>query len=337
MIVLGIETSCDETAVGIVADGNRVLANVISTQVDVHKKFGGVVPEVAARHHMESIIPVLETALERVAISIRDLDAIAVTSAHGLVGCLAVGVAVAKSLSYSLELPLIGVHHVEGHIYATYIENPDLRPPFLCLTVSGGHTLLIQVQDEWQYKVLGETLDDSAGEAFDKIARLMGLGFPGGPLIDRLSRQGDPRAFNFPRPLRNSKSYNFSFSGLKTAVKNTIQLMQTELPGLSLYNLAASVQEAIVEVLVQKTLRAAADTGIHIVTVTGGVAANFRLRHLFKQISEQHGFIIIFPSPSLCTDNGAMIACAGYYRLLTGKTAALDLDVKASAPVGDAS
>ncbi|MEX0800094.1 MAG: tRNA (adenosine(37)-N6)-threonylcarbamoyltransferase complex transferase subunit TsaD [Dehalococcoidia bacterium] len=335
MIVLGIETSCDETAAGIVADGKEVLANVIASQADLHQAYGGIVPEVAARRHIELIVPTIETALHEASLSLGDIDAVAVTSHMGLVGCVAVGVSAAKSIAFARDLPLIGLQHIEGHIYANHLEHPDLDPPFLCLTVSGGHTQLVLVEGRWRYRTMGETLDDSAGEAFDKVARLLGLGFPGGPEIDRLSAEGDPRAFRFPRPLEKAKSFDFSFSGLKTAVKNRIAELERNSGSLPKADVAASLQEAIADVLVGKTMRAARTLGVDTLAVTGGVAANSRLRQLFAERATEAGVRLVMPSKRLCTDNGAMIACAGYHRLRDGFRSSLELDAVASATLGE--
>jgi N6-L-threonylcarbamoyladenine synthase len=335
MIVLGIETSCDETAAGIVADGRELLANVIASQAELHQAYGGIVPEVAARRHIELMVPTIETALREAKLSLGEVDAVAVTSHMGLVGCVAVGVSAAKSVAFARGLPLIGLHHIEGHIYANHLEHPDLKPPFLCLTVSGGHTQLVLVEGRWRYRTVGETVDDSAGEAFDKVARLLGLGFPGGPLIDQLSSEGDARAFRFPRPLEKAKSFAFSFSGLKTAVKNRIAEMEREGDGVPRADVAASLQEAIAEVLVGKTMRAARELGVDTVAVTGGVAANSRLRELFAERAAEARLRLVMPSKRLCTDNGAMIACAGYHRLRDGFRSPLDLDAVAAATLGE--
>ena len=333
MLVLGIETSCDETAAALVADGNIVLSNIVATQLDLLEKFGGVVPEIAARKHTELIGYVIKEAIESTDKSLPDVEAVAVTSKQGLVGCLLVGVAAAKSLSYSLRVPLIAVHHIEGHIFANILSNPQMPMPHICLTVSGGHTMLIYVRGPCQYEVLGDTLDDAAGEALDKIARFLGLGFPGGPAIDNLSTQGDRKNFNFPRPLLRANTLDFSFSGLKTSVINAFKdRIANSDEVLPLEDIAASFQEAIVDVLVSKTLRAASQKRVAVISVTGGVSANRRLREVFRNACQKKGLEVFFPELSLCTDNAAMTAAAGYARLELGEVADLDLDVVPNVP-----
>lgn len=332
MLVLGIETSCDETAAALVADGNVVLSSIIATQLDLLETFGGVVPEVAARRHTELIAYVIKEAIESAGKTLADVNAIAVTSKHGLIGCLLVGVAAAKSLSYSLQIPLIGIHHIEGHIFANILSNLQMPMPHICLTVSGGHTMLIHIRAPCQYEVLGNTLDDAAGEAFDKIAKFLGLGFPGGPAIDNLSTQGDRKAFDFPRPLLRANTLDFSFSGLKTSVINAFKNRIVNNEVLPLKDIAASFQEAIVDVLVSKTLQAASQKKVTVISVTGGVSANRRLRETFRNACQRKGLEVFFPELSLCTDNAAMIAAAGCARLRHGEVADLDLDVLPSAP-----
>lgn len=333
MLVLGIETSCDETSAALVADGEVVLSNVIATQLDLLRKFGGVVPEIAARRHTELIGYVIREAVDAAGKTLADLEAVAVTSRQGLIGCLLVGAAAAKTLSYALQIPLIGVHHIEGHIFANRLSNPRMPVPHVCLTVSGGHTMLLYVRDSCRYELLGTTLDDAAGEAFDKIAKFLGLDFPGGPVIDRLSRQGDKKTFDFPRPMLRARSLDFSFSGLKTSVVNAFKDRVAANEELPLADIAASFQEAIVDVLVSKTMRAVTERGVRALSVTGGVSANSRLREAFQDACRKKGVEVFFPELSLCTDNGAMIAAAGYARLKLGETADINLNVFPNAPL----
>ena len=333
MLVLGIETSCDKTSAALVADGETILANVIATQLDLLRKYGGVVPEVAARRHTELIGYVIREALEKAGKTLDDVEAIAVTARQGLIGCLLVGVAAAKSMSYALKLPLIGLHHIEGHIYANRLSNPDISFPHVCLTVSGGHTMLLYVEDEKKYELMGTTLDDAAGEAFDKIAKFLGLDFPGGPVIDKLAKEGNTQAFQLPRPMLRSRTLDFSFSGLKTSVINKFKDKVAANKDLPLADIAASFQEAVVEVLVTKTLRAATNKNVASVSVTGGVSANSRLRAAFQDTCRRRGMEVYFPALSLCTDNAAMIAAAGYARLIKGETSDLRLDVIPNSPL----
>ena len=334
MLVLGIETSCDETAAALVADGRTVLSSAISTQLDLLKKYGGVVPEIAARRHTELIGYVIREALDTAARQLDNVEAVAVTSRPGLVGCLMVGVAAAKAISYVKDLPLIGVHHIEGHIFANLLSHAGLPFPHVCLTVSGGHNMLLYVPAPGKYEVLGATLDDAAGEAFDKVAKFLGLDFPGGPVIDKLSRQGNPKAFKFPRPMIGTKSFDFSFSGLKTAVVNRFKDRLARGEALPLADIAASFQEAVVDVLVAKTVRAATEKGVAVVSVTGGVSANSRLRQRFSEACKKQGIRVFFPALSLCTDNAAMIAAAGYARMVQGERSDLRLNVFPNAPLG---
>ncbi len=310
-----------------------MLSSIIATQLDLLKKYGGVVPEVAARRHTELIGYVINEALTTAGKTLKDVDAVAVTARQGLIGCLLVGTAAAKSLSYALGVPLVGVHHIEGHIFANSLSNPDLAFPHVCLTVSGGHTMLLYIQEPCRYELLGTTLDDAAGEAFDKVAKFLGLGFPGGPVIDRAAEKGNTGAYRFPRPLMYSQSYDFSFSGLKTAVINTFKAPVARHQPLPLADIAASFQEAVVDVLVSKTMRAATERGVRAVSVTGGVSANRRLRAAFRAAAERRGLQVYFPSLALCTDNGAMVAAAGYAHLARGERADLELDVVPSAPL----
>jgi len=333
MLVLGIETSCDETSAALVTDGQTILSNVIATQLDLLRKYGGVVPEVAARRHTELIGYVIKQALDNAGKTLDDVEAVAVTARQGLIGCLLVGVAAAKSISYSRKLPLIGLHHIEGHIYANRLSNPGMPFPHACLTVSGGHTMLLYVADGNRYELLGTTLDDAAGEAFDKIAKFLGLDFPGGPVIDKLSKEGNATAYHFPRPMLRNNTYDFSFSGLKTSVINMFKDKVAAGKKLPLADIAASFQEAVVNVLVAKTLRAAETKGVSTVSVTGGVSANSRLRSAFEDACKTRGIDVYFPALSLCTDNAAMIAAAGHARLMRGEVSDLRLNVVPNSPL----
>ncbi len=318
----------------LVADGKVVLSNVIATQLDLLKKYGGVVPEIAARRHTELIGYTINEAITSAGKNLTDIEAIAVTIRQGLVGSLLVGVAAAKALSYSLRVPLIGIHHIEGHVFANLLSNPQIPMPHVCLTVSGGHTMLLYVKDYCRYELLGTTLDDAAGEAFDKIAKFLDLGFPGGPVIDRLSVKGNRKAYRFPRPLLRADNLDFSFSGLKTAVINMFKETVAKSVVLPLEDIAASFQEAVVEVLVTKTVRAALERRVSAISVTGGVSANRRLREAFLETCQKRGVDVFFPRLSLCTDNAAMVAAAGYTRLKQGETSDLTLSVVPSAPFG---
>ncbi|MFC2040169.1 tRNA (adenosine(37)-N6)-threonylcarbamoyltransferase complex transferase subunit TsaD [Chloroflexota bacterium] len=327
MKVLGIETSCDETSAAVVEDGQCILSNKIATQLDLLSKYGGVVPEIAARRHVELIGYVIESALAEPGIGLKEIDAVAVTARQGLIGCLLVGVAAAKTLSYALGKPLIGLHHIEGHIFSGMLSNPQMGFPQICLTVSGGHTMLIYVKEPLDYKLIGTTLDDAAGEAFDKTAKFFNLGFPGGPVMDRLAASGNPKAIRFPRPLLRAGNFDFSFSGLKTSVINMFKESVAKGEPLPLADIAASFQEAIVDVLVTKTMDTAREYGVDTVSVTGGVSANSRLRAAMTEAGKRHGLAVNIPALSLCTDNAAMIAAAGYARLYCGETSPLDMDV----------
>jgi N6-L-threonylcarbamoyladenine synthase len=318
VLVLGIETSCDETAVALVEDGVRVRANVIGSQVEHHRPYGGVVPEIAARAHLDLLLPVLDRALVEGGCTYGDIEGVAVTVGPGLVGALLVGVAAGKSLALSHDLPFIGVNHLEGHVYATQLEYGPLQPPILALVVSGGHTSLVMLDEHGTFTSIGATIDDAAGEAFDKVARFIGLPYPGGPEIDRLARDGDPAAIAFPRALLG-QGYDFSMSGLKTAVIRELRRREAAGEVIHLPDVAASFQEAIVDVQVRKTLAAARDHGVEQVTVVGGVAANTRLRAAMQAGCADAGLRLLLPSPALCTDNGAMIAAAGYNRLARGE------------------
>lgn len=328
MNVLGIETSCDETAVAIVTDGRGVLSNIIASQMAEHARWGGVVPEVASRRHVEQINRVLQQALDTAKLGFDAIDAIAVTNRPGLLGALLVGVSAAKALALALNIPLVGVHHIEAHLYANFLAHPDAAFPAVALVVSGGHTDLFRLRAHADYELLGRTRDDAAGEAFDKCGRLMGLPYPGGPAIEQTARSGDPRALSLPRAWLPG-THDFSFSGLKTAVRRQLQ---GENPP-STPDLAAAFQEAVVDVLVGKTVAAAAEVGAPRVFLAGGVAANGRLRERMQAACDQAGLPLFFPPPALCTDNAAMIAAAGFYHLQAGRVDDLALDTIASEPL----
>lgn len=316
VLILSIESSCDETAAAVVENGRSVLSNIISSQIEIHKEFGGVVPEVASRKHIENINDVVEEALIKANVKPKDIDAIAVTYGPGLVGALLVGINFAKGLSYAWEKPLIGVNHIEGHINANYIEDKDLKPPFICMVVSGGHTHLVNVQDYGVYKILGMTRDDAAGEAYDKVARAIGLGYPGGPLIDKAAKQGNKDAIKFPRAIIDEETLDFSFSGLKSAVLNYLHNSKQKNEDINVNDVAASFQEAVVDVLVMKTIKAAKQENLKTIALAGGVASNSRLRERLQDECNINNYKFTKPSPILCTDNAAMIGCAGYYKYL---------------------
>jgi len=316
VLILAIESSCDETAASIVENGRNVLSNIISTQIEIHKQFGGVVPEVASRKHIENINDVVVEALEKANVTHEDIDAIAVTYGPGLVGALLVGINFAKGLSYAWQKPLIGVNHIEGHICANYIENKELDPPFICLVASGGHTHLVYVKNYGEYEIMGKTRDDAAGEAFDKIARAIGLGYPGGPLIDKVAKEGNKKAIKFPRVIIDENSLDFSFSGLKSAVLNYLHNSDQKNEKIIVEDVAASFQEAVVDVLVSKTMKAAQVKNCNIIALAGGVASNSRLREVMQEECLKHNYKFTKPSPIFCTDNGAMIGSAAYYKYL---------------------
>jgi N6-L-threonylcarbamoyladenine synthase len=331
MITLGIETSCDETAAAVLRD-TTVLSNIVSSQVKLHEQYGGVVPELASREHLKNLMPVIGEALSTASITLKDLDLIAVTSTPGLIGALLVGVSAAKAIAYSLGIPFIGVHHGEGHILAARLEYPDIGYPYVALLASGGHTALYHVQEFGKYALLGQTRDDAAGEAFDKVAKLLDLPYPGGPVIDRMAQQGDPRAIAFPRGQR--EGYDFSFSGLKTAVRNHVALFRSKDkgldPSLNISDVCASFQAAVVDTLVEKTVKAAQEQGVNKVIVAGGVAANRLLRLEMERSCEQAGVTLYLPGMGLCIDNAAMVALTGYLHYQRGERSELDLNPKAS-------
>ncbi len=333
--ILAIESSCDETAAAVVENGRKVLSNVIYSQIDLHTLYGGVVPEIASRKHIEKVNPVIEQALSDAGLTLKDVDAVAVTYGPGLVGPLLVGVSAAKAVAYAAGLPLIGVHHIEGHVSANFLEHPDLEPPFLCLIVSGGHTHLVIMKDYGEYEILGRTHDDAAGEAYDKVARAIGLGYPGGPKIDKVAKEGNPKAIAFPRAKVDDCPYDFSFSGLKSAVLN--YLNQAEMKGeeINRNDVAASFQAAVVDVLVEKTMHAAKEYGFKKVALAGGVASNSALRAGMKEACEKRGLEMIYPSPIFCTDNAAMIGAAAYYEYIKGNLSGLDLNAIPNLRLGE--
>ena len=325
-LTLGIETSCDETSAAVLRGTRELLSCVTATQIPIHQKYGGVVPEIASRNHILSILPVVEQALEEANVRLADIDQIAVTYGPGLVGALLVGVSAAKSLAFSLGVPLIGVNHLEGHIFANFLATPQLTPPFMALVVSGGHTALVDVMDYETFRQMGRTRDDAAGEAFDKVARVMGLPYPGGPEIDRLAREGDPAAIDFPRALAQEGNYEFSFSGLKSAVLNYINSEKMKGHALKKADIAASFQSAVVEVLVHKAFEAIREAGRDTLVLAGGVAANAALEKRLRMVAEAERIRYLYPPPRLCTDNAAMIACRGAYQAEAGRYSDLYLN-----------
>ncbi len=333
--ILAIESSCDETAAAVVVNGRDVRSNVISSQIALHTLYGGVVPEIASRKHIEKINQVIAQALNDAGETLDTIDAIAVTYGPGLVGALLVGVAEAKAIAYAKNLPLIGVHHIEGHISANYIENKDLEPPFLCLVVSGGHTHLVRVKDYGLYEILGRTRDDAAGEAFDKVARAIGLGYPGGPKIEKVSHEGNPHAIQFPKPKVADGPYDFSFSGLKSAVLNYLNSCQMKGEEIVQADVAASFQNSVIEVLVANAMRAIDEYGMERFAIAGGVASNQTLRGAMEEACRQKGVKFYHPSPILCTDNAAMIGAAGYYDYMAGKRDGLDLNAVPNLKLGE--
>lgn len=335
VLILAIESSCDETAAAVVKNGREVLSNVISSQIALHTLYGGVVPEIASRKHIEKINYVIKEALDQAGVTLKDLDAVGVTYGPGLVGALLVGVAEAKAISYAAKLPLVGVHHIEGHISANYIENKDLEPPFICLVVSGGHTHLVTVRDYGVYEILGRTRDDAAGEAFDKVARAIGLGYPGGPKIDKVSKEGDPDAVHFPRAKVEDAPYDFSFSGVKSAVLNHLNGCRMKGEEIVQADIAASFQKAVCEVLVSHAMDAVRDQGIRKLALAGGVASNSTLRRMMQEACEREKTAFYRPSPILCTDNAAMIGTAAYYEYRKGVRHGLDLNAVPNLRLGE--
>jgi len=335
IVILAIESSCDETAASIVRNGREVLSNVISSQIDIHTLYGGVVPEIASRKHTERIVQVVDQALADASMTYDDITAIAVTYGPGLVGALLVGVSYAKSLAWALNKPLIGVHHIEGHISANYIENLELEPPFMCLVVSGGHSHLVKVADYGEYEILGRTRDDAAGEAFDKVARVIGLGYPGGPKIDKVSYDGNPAAIDFPRAKIADNEYDFSFSGLKSAVLNYLNQLQMKDETYVQADVAASFQQAVVDVLVGHSMQALEEYGFKKFAIAGGVASNSHLRAAFEEACSKKNIDFYRPSPIYCTDNAAMIGVAAYYEYIKGVRSKLDLNAIPNLKLGE--
>lgn len=328
MYTLALETSCDETSAAVLKDGRQILSNIISTQVPIHRKFGGVVPEIASRQHIEYVMPIIKEALDTARITLQEIDHIGVTYGPGLVGALLVGVAAAKAISFALDKPLVGVNHMEGHIFANFLSHPKLEPPFLALVVSGGHTQLVKIEGYNQFTLLGQTRDDAAGEAFDKIARVMGYPYPGGPQIDALAKTGNPNAISFPKALHEKHNFEFSFSGLKSAVLNYLHTQDQRGQSYDANDVAASFQKTVVETLVEKTIDAAQYCGMKTIVAAGGVSANSGLSAAMEKACAEHGYTFYRPEPILCTDNGAMIGCRAYYMALDGRFADLTLNAK---------
>ncbi len=335
ILILAIESSCDETAASVVKNGREVLSNVISSQIALHTLYGGVVPEIASRKHIEKINQVIEEALKEAKVELKDITAIAVTYGPGLVGALLVGVSAAKAISFATGIPLIGVHHIEGHISANYIENKELEPPYVCLVVSGGHSHLVVVKDYGEYEIIGRTRDDAAGEAFDKVARAIGLGYPGGPKIDKLSKEGNPDAIRFPRAKVEDSEYDFSFSGLKSAVLNYLNGCQMKGEPVCEADVAASFQKAVIDVLVEHALHAVKKYGYNKFAIAGGVASNSSLRQAFEEECAKRKIEFYHPSPIFCTDNAAMIGVAGYYEYLKGVRSGMDLNAVPNLRLGE--
>ncbi len=335
VLILAIESSCDETAAAVVKNGREVLSNVINTQIAIHTEYGGVVPEIASRKHIENINPVIKKALEDAGVTLDDIDAIGVTYGPGLVGALLVGVAEAKAIAFAKNKPLVGVHHIEGHISANYVENKELEPPFVALVVSGGHTHLVKVNDYGEYEIIGRTRDDAAGEAFDKVARAIGLGYPGGPKIDKLAKEGNPEAIEFPRAHVDDAPYDFSFSGIKSAVLNYINSANMQGKEINRADVAASFQKAVVDALVSRAVKLAKECGMDKLAIAGGVASNSALRAAVQEECAKNNIRFYSPSPVLCTDNAAMIGAAAYYEYIKGVRHGYDLNAVPNLKLGE--
>ena len=333
VIVLAIETSCDETAAAVIKNGREILSNVVVTQIDIHKKFGGVVPEVASRNHVVDINPVIQKAVEESGVRLQDMDVIAATYGPGLVGALLVGLSSAKALAYALNKPFVGVNHIEGHVAANYLAHPDLKPPFISLIVSGGHTHIVEVSDYNVFNIMGKTKDDAAGEAYDKVARAMGLGYPGGPVLDKLAQEGEAN-IKFPQAMIN-EGYDFSFSGIKSAVLNYLNSKAMKNEAYQKEDVAASFQQAVVEVLVAKAIKATLDKGYDKLALSGGVSANSQLREWAREKAEENGIKLYYPPLYLCTDNAAMIGSSGYYKYRDDQISDLSLNARPNLKIGD--
>lgn len=332
-VTLAIESSCDETAAAVLLDGREVLSNIISSQIDIHKLYGGVVPEIASRHHLTNVNTVVDQALDAAKVTMDEVDLIGVTYGPGLVGALLIGLATAKAYALAAEKPLVGAHHIQGHICANYIQHKDLKPPFMALVISGGHTNIVEVTDYNECHVLGGTRDDAAGEAYDKVARVLGLGYPGGPLIDKLAKEGNSHAVEFKRVFLEKGSLDFSFSGIKTGVLNYMNSERQAGREPNPADVAASFQEAVLDVIVAKTVGAAVDMNKDKIVLAGGVASNSRLREMLQTECKKHGIALYYPDPILCTDNAAMIGCAAYYKYKAGGISDLDLDAVPDLPL----
>lgn len=334
-LTMAIESSCDETSVAVLADGRTVLSNIISSQIDIHTQFGGVVPEIASRHHLNNINAVTEQALTEAGVTIDDIDLIGVTYGPGLIGALLIGVATAKAYALAKNIPIVGVHHIQGHISANYIQYPELEPPFMAMVISGGHTNIIQVTDYNKCEVLGASRDDAVGEAFDKVARVIGLGYPGGPKIDKIAKEGNPHAIEFKRVMLEKDSMDFSFSGVKTGVLNYVNSERQAGREINVADVAASFQQAVLDVIVTKSVKAAVERGEDKLVLAGGVASNSALRAQLEEACKTHGIKLYAPAPILCTDNAAMIGCAAYYMYKAGEVGDLSMDAVAYLPLGE--